>query len=143
MITARATLADRLAGLDTGADDYVVKPFAMAELLSRIWAVTRRAHRQASPRWTLGALCIDPRARQAWLDGQELDLPPREFALLLELAREVGAVVSKGHLGQRLDPHGDPVDAATLEVHVSKLRRRIGAHRIRTVRGVGYQLVGE
>ncbi|MDM0113007.1 response regulator [Variovorax sp. J22R133] len=141
VITARAAVEDRLAGLDGGADDFVIKPFATAELMSRIRAVLRRSARQASDCWTLGDLLIEPRRHAAQLDGQPLALSQREFQLLLELAREPGAVVAKGLISQRLDPLGDPVDFASIEVHVSNLRRKIGAERIRTVRGVGYLLV--
>ncbi len=141
VITARAALDDRLKGLDGGADDFIVKPFETAELISRIGAVVRRSARQASQTWVVGALTLEPRAHVARLDGVELSLSPREFRLLQELARDPGQVVSKGLLGQRLEPLGEPVDIATIEVHLSNLRRKIGAERIRTVRGVGYQLV--
>ena len=141
VISARGGLEDRLAGLDGGADDYLVKPFAMAELLSRLRAVCRRYARQASNTWVFGDLALAPRTHQAWLRGMPLDLSPREFNLLVELAREPETLVSKGVLGERIDPLGDPVDGATIEVHLSNLRRKIGAERIRTVRGVGYQLM--
>jgi DNA-binding response OmpR family regulator len=141
MITARVGLEDRLQGLHAGADDFIVKPFAVAELIARLWAVTRRSARQCSPLWAVGALRIDPRANQAWLREAALDLTAREFRLLLELARDPGKVVSKSALAQRLDPLGEPLDAATVEVHLSNLRRKIGAELVRTVRGVGYQLL--
>jgi two-component system response regulator QseB/two-component system response regulator BasR len=140
VITARSALEDRLEGLDGGADDFVIKPFATAELLSRIRAVLRRSARQASERWVMGELVIEPRRHCAQRDGEPLDLSPREFQLLLELAREPGAVVPKGVLAQRLDPLGEPMDFGAIEVHVSNLRRKIGAELIRTVRGVGYLL---
>lgn len=140
LVTARSAVEDRLAGLDGGADDFVVKPFAMAELMSRIRVVLRRSARQASERWAVGELLIEPRRHLAHRGGEVLDLSPREFQLLLELAREPGAVVPKGVLAQRLEPLGDPVDFGALEVHVSNLRRKIGAEWIRTVRGVGYLL---
>lgn len=140
VITARSALHERLRQLDEGADDVLIKPFATAELLSRIRAVTRRSARQASDRWLVGDLKIEPRARSAWLGEQQLDLSPREFQLLVELAREPGVVVAKGAISVRLEPLGDAVDFAAIEVHVSNLRKKIGAHRIRTVRGVGYQL---
>lgn len=141
VITARSALSDRLAGLEGGADDYVVKPFAMAELTARLWAVTRRYARQASACWTLGTLRISPRTHEAWKGGVPLELSAREFRLLVELAREPGSIVSKSVLGQRLEPLGEPVDPATIEVHLSNLRRKVGAEHIRTVRGVGYQWV--
>ena len=140
VITARSAVEDRLAGLDGGADDFVIKPFATAELMSRIRAVLRRSARQASERWAMGELVIEPRRHSAQRDGEALDLSPREFQLLLELAREPGVVVSKSVLSQRLDPLGEPVDFGAIEVHVSNLRRKIGAELIRTVRGVGYLL---
>jgi two-component system response regulator QseB/two-component system response regulator BasR len=140
VITARYAMEDRLRGLDGGADDFVVKPFFTAELISRIRAVLRRSARQASEQWTLGDLVIEPRRRHARRGGEALELSPREFQILLELAREPGEVVPKGVLAQRLAPLGDPVDFSAIEVHVSNLRRKIGAERVRTVRGVGYML---
>ena len=140
VITARTALQDRIDGLDGGADDYVLKPFHVPELLSRLHAVLRRSARQTSDEWMLGALRIAPRRHEAWLDEVPLALSPREFRLLLELAREPGTVIAKNVLAQRLEPLGDALDAATLEVHVSNLRRKIGAERIATVRGVGYRL---
>lgn len=141
IITARSALDDRITGLDGGADDFIVKPFATAELVSRIRAVLRRYSQQASDVWTFGSLTIEPRRYSASIDGVALELSPREFHLLLELAREPGAVVPKGVLAQRLEPLGDAVDFGAIEVHVSNLRRKIGAQRIGTVRGVGYLLV--
>lgn len=140
MVTARAGLDDRLAGLDGGADDYIAKPFAVPELLSRIRAVMRRYAQQATDVWTVGDLVVEPRAHRATVGGAELDLSPREFSLLLELAKQPHAVVAKAALAQRLAPHGEALDFGALEVHVSNLRRKIGAQRIRTVRGVGYML---
>lgn len=140
VITARAMLEDRLEGLDGGADDFIVKPFATVELVSRIRAVMRRYARQSSELWSIGALEIEPRKYEARLNSIKLELSPREFHLLLELAREPGAVVPKHLLSQRLEPLGDPVDAGTIEVHISNLRRKIGAQRIQTVRGIGYML---
>ena len=141
VITARESLEERLAGLDGGADDFIIKPFAMPELMSRIRAVVRRYAQQASEVWQLGDLRIEPRAHVVSLAGEVLDLSPREFQLLLELARDSSSVVPKGQLSQRLAPLGEGVEFGALEVHVSNLRRKIGAQRIRTVRGVGYQLV--
>ena len=138
VITARAALEDRLAGLDSGADDFLVKPFAPEELLSRIHAVARRYARQASEVWAIGNLSLTLRTRIVCLAGAEVDLSPREFQLLFELAREPGAVVAKTHLAQKLEPLGDPVSFATVEMHVFNLRKKIGMERIRTVRGIGY-----
>jgi len=140
VITARSAIEDRLAGLDGGADDFVIKPFDTTELAARVRAVVRRSARQASGHWTVGALEIEPGRREARLQGEALALSPREFQLLLELAREPGAVVAKDQLAQRLQPLGDPLDFAAIEVHVSNLRKKVGAERVRTVRGVGYLL---
>jgi DNA-binding response OmpR family regulator len=140
VITARTALEDRLAGLDGGADDFIIKPFATSELVSRIRAVMRRAARQASEVWSFGPLVIEPRRHVALIDGVALDLSPREFQLLLELAREPGVVVAKSQLAQRLEPLGDPLDFGAIEVHLSNLRRKLGLPLIRTVRGVGYML---
>ena len=140
VITARSAIDDRLAGFEHGADDFVIKPFETAELVARIRAVVRRSARQASERWSVGALEIEPGRRQARLAGMPLALSPREFQLLMELAREPGAVVAKNLLSQRLEPLGDPLDFAAIEVHVSNLRKKIGAERVHTVRGVGYLL---
>lgn len=140
VITARSAVTDRLEGLDDGADDYLVKPFEILELLSRVRAVHRRHRQQASELWELGEMMVSPRSHQAWLKGELLVLTAREFQLLVALAKDTTRVVPKQVLGQLLEPLGDPVEAATLEVHLSNLRRKIGAERIRTVRGVGYQL---
>lgn len=138
IITASSGLADRLAGLDEGADDFIVKPFAVEEMISRLRAVTRRAAQQTSQIWQFGSLTIDLRRHEALLDEQPAGLSPREFQLLLTLARAAGSVVPKHRLAQALEPLGAGVDFNTLEVHVHNLRRKVGSDLIRTVRGVGY-----
>ena len=141
VITARTAVEDRLRGLDGGADDFVLKPFHTPELLSRIRAVVRRSARQTSNTWMVGDLKVEPIRHEASIAGRRLDLSAREFQLLVELARDPGAVMAKVRLAQRLEPLGEPVDFSVIEVHVSNLRKKIGAERIRTVRGVGYMLV--
>lgn len=141
VITARTGLDDRLTGFRDGADDFIVKPFAMSELMARMGAVTRRSARQAAAVWQLADLRLEPEAHRVWRDGVLLDLSAREFRLLLELARDPEVVVAKRELGRRMEPLGTPLDAATIEVHLSHLRRKIGPERVRTVRGVGYQFV--
>lgn len=140
VITARSALQDRLGGLDAGADDYLVKPFDIPELLARLRAVLRRTAAQSGEQWQFGSLSVLPRKCQAHLDGQPLELTPREFQLLLALAQGGGDVVPKRTLAQRLEPLGDPMDTAALQVHISNLRRKIGAERVGTLRGVGYWL---
>jgi DNA-binding response OmpR family regulator len=140
IMTARSAIEDKLMGLDGGADDFVVKPFDTAELLSRVRAVVRRSAQRASESWTIGDLQIEPHRFIARLNGTTLELSPREFNLLVELARDTGAYIPKGTLAQRLEPMGDGLDFGALEVHISNLRRKIGAERIRTLRGVGYML---
>ncbi|MGM9515212.1 response regulator [Roseateles sp. DB2] len=140
VMTARAALDDKLASFDDGADDYVVKPFEIPELLARLRAVLRRGAQQADDRWCFGALVLEPRLHRASLDGVPLALSPREYQLLLELARERGGVLPKTVLAQRLAPLGEALNFAALEVHLSNLRRKIGPERIGTVRGVGYCL---
>lgn len=138
VITARSSLSDRLAGLDGGADDFIVKPFAAEEMLSRIRAVMRRYAHQASDRWEWGDLRVEPRRHRVYLADVPVELSPKEFTLLLELAREPGVVISKNRLAHNLAPLGELMDFATIEVHVSNLRRKIGAQRVKTLRGVGY-----
>jgi DNA-binding response OmpR family regulator len=143
VITASDALGDRLAGLDEGADDFLVKPFAVAELVSRVRAVTRRAAQQAASVWTIGALTIDMQQRLCSLDGEAVALSQREFDVLAVLARAGGSVVPKHRLAQALAPLGEPLDFNAIEVHVHHLRRKVGAVRVKTVRGVGYLLAGD
>ncbi|MBB5205980.1 two-component system response regulator BasR [Inhella inkyongensis] len=140
LITARGALDERLDGLDAGADDYLVKPFEIPELLARLRAVLRRTAAQAGEAWQFGALTVLPRRMQAQLSGQLLDLTPREFQLLLALAEGGGEVVDKATLAQRLEPLGEALDTGALQVHLSNLRRKIGPERVGTLRGVGYWL---
>ncbi|MDX1915740.1 MAG: response regulator transcription factor [Methylophilus sp.] len=140
IITAQSSLEARLAGLDNGADDFVLKPFIPSELIARLHAVVRRYVRQAHSTWKLGNIEIESRTHTVKLNGQPIELSPREFAMLEELARNAGVVVSKDKLAIRLAPLGEPVEFSTLEVHVYNLRRKIGADLIKTVRGIGYML---
>lgn len=141
VMTARAALEERIAGLDGGADDFIVKPFATVELASRMRAVLRRSAQQSRQVWTIGDLELEPKSYLARLAGSAVDLSRREFQLMLELARAPGVVVSKSALSERLEPLGEPVNFGAIDVHIFNLRGKIGAHRIRTVRGVGYMLV--
>jgi two-component system, OmpR family, response regulator QseB len=140
IVTASNTLGDRLTGLDEGADDFLVKPFAVEELVSRVRAVTRRAAQQAARLWQVGDLQLDVTQRQCLVGGQTVALSPREFDILAALARTPGSVMAKHRLAQALDPLGEPVDFNAIEVHVHNLRRKVGTARVKTVRGVGYLL---
>lgn len=140
VITARLALEDRLAGLDGGADDFVLKPFIPIELISRIRAVVRRYAQQVNNEWCCGDIRIDTRQHTVHVAGQQIELSPREYHILLELVRASGAAVSKDELARRLQPLGDPVDFSAIEVHVHNLRRKVGHEAIRTVRGIGYRL---
>lgn len=140
VITAKSALDTRLKALNDGCDDYLIKPFATQELIARIGAVTRRIAQQASRMWTFGAMTINLQQHEVKVANNVIELTPREFQILLELARDFGSVVSKSSLSNRLTPLTGPLDFTAIEVHVSNLRKKIGADRVRTVRGVGYML---
>jgi two-component system response regulator QseB len=140
VMTARADLADRLRGLDGGADDYIVKPFEVAELISRVRAVLRRMAGQSGPRWTIGALVVDSTDHTASLDGAPLNLTPLEYKLLLALATAAGRVVRREELIRAVWSSRDRGSDASLDFHLHALRRKLGAGRISTRRGIGYVL---
>jgi DNA-binding response OmpR family regulator len=141
VISARDTLADRTQALDQGADDYLVKPFEVPELVSRIGAVLRRVRGQASAQWRLGPWVVDTRARRVQhSDGRVLELPRREFDLLVELIGNAGRVLTREQLESRLYREHEGVQSNALEVHVHQLRKKLGEAWIKTVRGVGYVL---
>ena len=140
VLTARSALADRLQGLRLGADDFLVKPFAVEELIARIHAVTRRSARQTQDVWQIGRLHIDTPARRVLREGVPVALSPREFDLLVVLARQAGEVVAKHRLAQALEPLGEPLDLNAVEFHVHRLRRKLGPEAVHTVRGIGYRL---
>jgi two-component system response regulator QseB len=142
VLTARDDLASRVAGLDAGADDYVIKPAAPQELASRIRAVTRRVGGHASAVWNVGPLQIDTSRREVRVDGALVALSPKEFLIVAELARQAGEVVPKHRLAQAIAPLNEPLEFSALEWHIHNLRRKLGEGCIRTVRGVGYS-VGE
>jgi two-component system, OmpR family, response regulator len=140
MLTARDLLHDRVQGLDAGADDYLVKPFAPEELVARLRAVLRRSAGVAAAQLSLGEVDVDLTARSVSVRGQRIDLTGREWALLEALALRPGRIVAKPEL-ERLMLGFDTVLASNaLEVHVSSLRRKLGHGLIQTVRGMGYQI---
>jgi two-component system OmpR family response regulator/two-component system response regulator QseB len=138
ILTARDAVDDRVKGLDAGADDYVVKPIAIAELAARLRALVRRAQGGAGSVLHIGELEIDPAARSARLAGVPVELQPREFAVLLELVLNAGRVLTRTQLESRLYEWGDALESNAIEVHVHHLRRKLTPSLIRTVRGVGY-----
>jgi two-component system, OmpR family, response regulator RegX3 len=142
VVTARGEEADRVVGLELGADDYVVKPFGIRELIARIRAVTRRSQGAVVDGvLRVGELEVDPRSRRARVGGRELDLTPKEFDLLVALARDPGAAVSRRRLLEEVWETSWYGSSKTIDVHVAALRRKLGDSQwIQTVRGVGFRL---
>jgi two-component system response regulator QseB len=140
IITARDAVADRVAGLDAGADDYLVKPFDLEELAARIRALLRRKSGRAGPHLEHLGVVLDPATHRVTQGGADVALSPREFALLELLLERPGAILSRGQLEERLYGWGEEVESNAVEVHIHGLRRKLGAQFILTVRGVGYRL---
>lgn len=140
MLTARDTVDDRIAGLDMGADDYMPKPFAIPELVSRIRAISRRSVGFAEDIWRIGGLVIEPAKHKASLENVGLDLSLREYTLLVELARRAGRFVTRSQLELAVFNNQTDIESNALEVHIHNLRKKLGPSRIRTIRGVGYLL---
>ncbi|HET9042489.1 MAG TPA: response regulator transcription factor [Burkholderiales bacterium] len=138
ILTARDRVEDRIKGLDSGADDYVVKPVDLGELAARLRALVRRSKGEAAPVLQVGALQLDPAAHQVTFRGDRIDLQAREFAMLHELMLNAGRVLSREQLVERLYAWGEEIESNAIEVHVHHLRRKLAAEVIRTVRGVGY-----
>lgn len=138
--TARDRIADRVAGLDAGADDYMVKPIDLDELAARLRALERRVAGRAAPTIELGRVTIDPAARKVTRNGMPIELTAREFALLLALARRPGAVLTRAQLAEALYGWCESIESNAVDVHVHHLRRKLGAGLIETQRGLGYRL---
>ena len=142
IVTARDAVADRVAGLDAGADDYLVKPFSLDELAARMRALLRRDVAREDNVLRNGNLALDPAAHAVTRDGVVVEMSAREFALLAALLERPGTALSKAQLEEKLYGWGEEVESNTVEVHVHNLRKKLGAETIRTIRGVGY-LVGK
>jgi len=140
ILTARDAVADRIAGLDTGADDYLVKPFDLDELSARIRAVQRRRQGRAEPLLVHGELRLNPASRECFCRGNPISLSAKEFTLLEALMQRPGAILSRAQLEERLYGWGDEIESNAVEVHICNLRKKLGAETIRTLRGVGYLL---
>lgn len=143
ILTARDAVADRVAGLDAGADDYLVKPCDLDELSARIRALRRRSQGSAVSVLQVGDLALDPAGHQVTLGDKTLCLSPREFALLETLLGSANQAVTRAQLQAATYGWGDEVGSNALEVHIHNLRRKLGKDRIQTVRGIGYRLVSE
>jgi two-component system response regulator QseB len=140
IMTARDTVDERVLGLDTGADDYVVKPVELKELRSRVRALSRRSHGFAATEKILGDLRLNSATQQVWYRGSEIELNRREFVVLSEFANKPGQVLARGQLEEVLYGWDEGVESNALEVHIHHLRKKLGKKLIKTVRGVGYRL---
>jgi two-component system OmpR family response regulator len=144
MLTARGTVSERVAGLDAGADDYLVKPFALEELSARLRAVHRRQLDKDDRPLTVGDLVLDPLSLRVWRGDTEVELSRREFAILRALMQNAGRVVSRSYIFDEVWDGEADLESNAIDVHVSKLRARIdkpfGTATITTMRGVGYRL---
>ncbi len=140
ILTAMDQLSDRIEGLNAGADDYLVKPFDLSELSARLNAVARRYAGNPNPLVCIGDLEMDLAARSIRRAGQTVDLTAREWALFEAFVQRPGQILSKAQLEERLYAFGTEVESNTTEVHISRLRKKLGHGIIETVRGVGYRL---
>ncbi|MCQ2995904.1 response regulator [Pseudomonas syringae] len=140
ILTARDGTPDRIAGLDAGADDYLVKPFDVDELKARVRALLRRSQGRAQPLLEHGPISLDPSAQQVSFNGVEIAMTPMEYQLLHQLMIRPGKVVTRERLSSTLYGWQDKVESNTLEVLIHNLRKKLSAELIRTVRGVGYRI---
>ena len=140
IITARDGLDDRLRGLDGGADDYVLKPFDLDELVARVRALLRRHAGSGSPILKCGALTLDPVRKVVLRDGEVVELSAKEFSVLETLMQRPGAVLSRQQLEESVYGWGEEVGSNAIEVHLHHLRKKLGSGSIRNVRGVGYRV---
>ena len=138
ILTARDTVQDRVGGLDAGADDYLVKPFDLAELVARIRALLRRAHGRSSAIIRHANLQVDPASLQVLQDGQAIQLSARECAILVDLLEHRGTALSRARLEESLYGWNEEVESNAIEVHIHNLRKKLGDQLIKTIRGVGY-----
>lgn len=143
IMTARDQVSDRITGLQIGADDYVVKPFDFQELLARLGAVLRRIQGTSSSWLQVGSLALDLQGRRARVEDIDIELTSKEWAVLEKLASRPGRIVNKATLDQALYSFDDEVGSNTLEVYISRIRKKIGKQRVETIRGMGYRLVEE
>ena len=143
ILTAQDGIADRVRGLDAGADDYMIKPFEFSELCARLRALTRRTRGKASESIRYKAIEIDTSAHTVEYNGEPVDLSRREYTLLIEMLTNQGRVLSRQHLEQKLYSWGDEVESNTIEVYIHHLRKKLYSDLIKTVRGIGYIVAKE
>ncbi|MET7638508.1 response regulator transcription factor [Streptomyces sp. NPDC005438] len=141
MLTAKDGEYDEAEGLDTGADDYLTKPFSYVVLLARVRALLRRRNRAGAREMRVGSLRVEPSTRRVWLADEEVSLTTKEFAVLEQLATRAGEVVSKAEILEHVWDFAYEGDVNIVEVYISALRRKLGGGRILTLRGAGYRLV--
>jgi DNA-binding response OmpR family regulator len=143
ILTAQDDIADRVKGLDAGADDYMIKPFEFAELCARLRALTRRTRGKASESIRYKGINIDTSAHTVEYDGKPVELSRREYTLLIEMLTNQGRVLSRQHLEQKLYSWGDEIESNTIEVYIHHLRKKLYSELIKTVRGIGYIVAKE
>jgi two-component system OmpR family response regulator len=140
VLTARGTWHDKVQGIDGGADDYVAKPFQVEEVLARLRAVLRRAGGQSTAELRAGNIVLDPRLAKVTVDGEPVKLTSFEYRVLAYLMHHRGRVLPQSELTEHIYPHASDRDSNTVEVFIARLRRKLGASAIETVRGLGYRL---
>ena len=140
VLTARGGWHEKVQGIDSGADDYVAKPFRVEEVLARLRALIRRASGQMTPELRCGGVALDPRTARVTLDGAPVKVTGHEFRVLSYLMHHRGRVVSQGELTEHIYTHSADRDSNTVEVFIARLRRKLGASAIETVRGLGYRM---
>lgn len=140
MITAQDSLSERIAGLDLGADDYLIKPFDLEELSARIRAVIRRACHPSHPLLSYGNVTLDPATKKVQLGMQPIELTAREYAILHTLLRHPSQIITRAQLEDKLYSFGEEIESNAIEVHIHHLRKKLGSPFIRTIRNLGYTL---
>ena len=142
VLTARGSWSEKVHGIDSGADDYVAKPYRVEEVLARTRALIRRAHGHAAPELRCGGVTLDPRLAVVTLNGTPITLTSHEYRTLAYLMHQQGRVVSRGELTEHIYAQNFERDSNTVEVFVARLRRKLGPKAIETVRGLGYRMGG-
>ena len=142
VLTARASWHDKVQGIDTGADDYMSKPFELEEVLARVRGLIRRASGRSAPEIRCGSIVLDPRSARVTVGGEAVRLTSHEFRVLAYLMHQRGRVVSQAELAEHIYAHDADRDSNTVEVFVARLRKKLGARSIETARGLGYRMEG-